>query len=163
MTTAEYSTCMASCEHGWTSDGNPDLVCERCDVSCERCKDEGFEGDASRCTICAEGYDLRMGDLCLKECPFGTFESLGRCLPCDEKCASCDGSGDFCTSCSPIGSLNYLYGNTCIEECPSGMGNNAGICFDCEFPCAECSTGPSICKECDQSQGTLYLFAASCL
>ena len=40
------STCQSSCDFGFTSNGDPDLVCIKCDDSCSSCLDNGNVGDA---------------------------------------------------------------------------------------------------------------------
>ena len=65
MTNEDSSQCKDKCDHGFTRNGNKDNICSRCDTSCERCRDDGFEGDNSKCTVCAPGFNLRMGESCL--------------------------------------------------------------------------------------------------
>ena len=60
------STCQDSCDDGFTTDGNPDLHCIKCDDSCATCKDDGVKGDAQTCTECAVGYDFK--DRSTKKC-----------------------------------------------------------------------------------------------
>ena len=164
MTGETTSVCGTSCESGWTTNGDKNKMCERCDISCETCQDKGIVGDRSTCLTCAAGYDLRLGQQCVDRCPLGTYQSGARCLPCDSTCLTCDGQADFCTSCSASGSFNYLFNNKCLEDsCPPNMGNLAGVCFDCQFPCSECSTGPKICTACSQQDGIAYLYGPSCI
>ena len=124
--------------------------------------DNGIKGDRFECVECAEGYDFRIGNKCVQECPIGYYQDGINCYSCDSSCRSCSGTPDNCTSCKSQGSLPFLLGNKCIPECPSGMGNRDNVCFDCEFPCAECSSGPLVCTECSQDQGLLFLLGPTC-
>jgi hypothetical protein len=56
MLTTEQQTCKAHCDEGWTSNGNPELVCQGCDHSCQTCRDEGEEGDLFKCGECNADY-----------------------------------------------------------------------------------------------------------
>ena len=164
MTGGTTSVCAEECASGWTTDGNQNSICSRCDVSCKTCQDKGRNGDRYECLECAAGYDLRLGQKCVTSCPIGTFQSGSRCIECDSTCLTCSGQADFCTSCSSTGTFNFLHQNKCLENsCPPGMGNLAGVCFDCEFPCSECSTGPQICTACSQEDGIAYLYGPTCI
>jgi hypothetical protein len=41
MTTKGASTCKTKCDDGFTSNGDPDKVCTRCDAACATCEDFG--------------------------------------------------------------------------------------------------------------------------
>lgn len=49
-------TCRPTCELGYTSNGNPEKVCEACDESCKTCRDNGVVGDKSKCIDCADDH-----------------------------------------------------------------------------------------------------------
>lgn len=66
MTTETFSTCKEKCDDSWTTDGNANSICQRCDSSCDTCLDNGEEGDRSQCVTCATGYDLRIGRRCVE-------------------------------------------------------------------------------------------------
>lgn len=163
-TTETYSTCDVACHDGYTTDGNKDLHCTKCDTPCATCADNGLVGDKYICLTCAEGYPYRYGDTCVPECPPGTFlDSLGeQCLPCSSNCYTCEGNANKCTACNQDSDLRFLLGTKCLTECPPRMGNLAGVCFDCVFPCLECSTGPEVCLTCDQSKGIAFLLGPTC-
>ena len=139
------STCKESCDPGFSRNGDPDLVCIKCDDSCATCLDDGNVGDADICVTCAVDYDFFDPNTrkCLKACPpthFATEDN--QCLPCADDCLTCSGSADFCTACKPESSLPFLYENQCLVECPEFHGSSNGICHKCEFPCLTCSSGP---------------------
>ena len=92
MTQETESTCKGRCDDGWTTNGDANKVCDRCDSSCGTCADNGSVGDKNVCLTCAPGYGLRSGSLCVSECPIGTYESGTRCLPCDANCLTCENS-----------------------------------------------------------------------
>jgi hypothetical protein len=70
-------TCLAKCEDGFTSNGDPEKVCIGCDISCATCFDFGEVGDASKCDDCneAEGYFYKYSPeyLCMTECGLGYY------------------------------------------------------------------------------------------
>lgn len=150
-TTETYSTCDVACHDGYTTDGNKDLICTKCDTPCATCADNGLVGDKYICLTCAEGYPFRHGDTCVPECPPGTFldDKGEQCLPCSSNCYTCEGNANKCTACNQDSDLRFLLGSKCMTECPPRMGNLAGVCFDCVFPCLDCSTGPEVCLTCD--------------
>lgn len=63
-------TCRPTCELGYTSNGHPEKNCEKCDVSCRTCRDNGEVGDLSKCIDCADDHPFRISltDICQKEC-----------------------------------------------------------------------------------------------
>ena len=73
MTTETSSLCSESCDTGWTTDGDPNKVCQRCEASCLDCYDNGEVGDKSQCKECAPGFNFRLGLQCVQQCPFGTY------------------------------------------------------------------------------------------
>lgn len=163
MTTETASTCKNKCDDGWTTDGNPGKVCQRCDSSCKTCVDEGNKGDKNECTLCAPGFELRLGRKCVERCPYGTFREGFTCKPCAENCETCDGKANFCTSCKSLGTFNFFFENKCYEGCPPRHGSLAGKCFPCEYPCLECRTEAQICKTCSQEKGVSFLFGTTCI
>ena len=147
-TTTTYATCDTECHAGYTTDGDPELRCTACDSPCGTCADTGVKGDKYKCLTCADGYPLRMGDTCVPECPPGTFQQGNECIICADKCLTCEGNKNTCTSCRQGTTLAYLLNNDCLDSCPPQHGNLAGVCFQCQFPCLECSTAPDICDSC---------------
>lgn len=163
MTTETFSTCKEQCDGGWTTDGNANKICQRCDSSCETCLDNGVEGDKIQCVTCAAGYDLRLDRRCVEQCPIGYYQDGIRCKPCNSNCLSCEGSADSCTACDTSSDFNYLFESKCYDNCLPGMGSLAGVCFDCEFPCKECGISSTTCTECSQEKGTAFLYGPTCI
>ena len=160
MTTEVSSVCAEECASGWTTDGDPNKVCQRCEASCKDCLDNGEVGDRRQCRECADGFNLRLGQECVQQCPFGTYQSGSRCLECDSSCLTCEGSATFCTSCDGESSL---FDNRCLDGCPPGWGRVGSECFECAFPCSECSTAPEMCTACSQADGLAFLFGPTCV
>ena len=132
------STCKASCDEGFTTNGDPDLVCIKCDDSCKTCPDNGNVGDAQFCLECADGYDFKdpLTNMCLQECPPGYFATENNeCKACSSNCLTCSGTADTCTSCRQDSAVPFLMGTKCLEECPDRHGSSGGVCHACEYPC----------------------------
>lgn len=112
------STCLTRCDNGWTRNGNPEHICERCDERCRSCEDQGVSGDKSRCLACSTKYPFLYGPAktCLEECvKYEHEESKGgvttrttkglymvnsqSCGVCDSACLACYGDKFNCTKC----------------------------------------------------------------
>lgn len=148
MRIGDDSTCKATCDTGYTTDGDPDLKCTKCDDSCATCLDEGNIGDAKTCVECAVGYDFYdpILDKCLQKCPpFHYATPDNRCMLCSEDCLACEGKSTTCTACKQDSALRFLFENQCLESCPDNHGSSGGVCHACEYPCDQCSTGPQVC------------------
>lgn len=147
LMTLSSSTCKANCDGGFTSNGNSNKVCVRCDPSCNLCVDNGNIGDRSRCITCASGYNFRYTPLqqCLKSCTNGFYQSSPSvCSLCSATCLTCDRSSSNCTSCNiNSAQYRYLYDNQCIESCPAQFTNIGAECKKCDAKCSTCKNSTS--------------------
>lgn len=84
--------------------------CEGCDPTCASCNKPGLHG----CTACHPGSYLSQDGLCLE---------------CSNRCSTCSGEPDFCTTCIKDDAFPTLAGN-CL--CPTGLIEVGG---DCVVPC----------------------------
>ena len=128
MTIYPNFTCVTSCPDEFWLDKNY-YTCRMCDATCQTCTG----GTTSDCLTCAAGRYLRYG-VCYIKCPSYTFgnaatmmcetscpkmfyadSDMAECMPCDESCAICFGSGnDQCSKCNE----NYvLQGTSCLGQC----------------------------------------------
>lgn len=73
------SQCKPKCEDGWTTNGNKELICQKCDPTCATCEDDGDVGDRKKCTSCAPATPKLFSKLseCTAECGDGRYEILG--------------------------------------------------------------------------------------
>lgn len=175
MITELKSTCQKSCDGGWTTNGNIQKQCTRCESSCETCLDTGNVGDRNVCTTCGDTYNFFIPTSyecigpsctgsCQSECPTGMYDGgNGVCMECDNSCRTCTGNAKNCKSCEMDSELPLFYENRCVKECPPNFGSDAGVCFKCDSPCATCSTGPSICTSCDGSLGLSLSLGPTCV
>ena len=111
MITELKSTCQKSCDGGWTTNGNIQKQCTRCESSCETCLDTGNVGDRSVCTTCGDTYNFFIPTSygcsgpsctgsCQSECPTGMYDGgNGVCMKCDNSCRTCIGNANNCKSC----------------------------------------------------------------
>nr|XP_032807335.1 proprotein convertase subtilisin/kexin type 5-like isoform X1 [Petromyzon marinus]XP_032807344.1 proprotein convertase subtilisin/kexin type 5-like isoform X1 [Petromyzon marinus] len=127
-----------------------DGECRHCPQHCEACT------NATACAKCSYLYSL-LGGKCYVVCPDGYYEGVdeGRCLGCQESCATCSGPGeDDCERCPP--GRPRLYEGRCSEECPRHAFYDAGTgdCQDCDQSCESC-TGPTAaeCATCASNGG----------
>ena len=93
------SQCKGKCESGWTTNGNKDNICQKCDRTCATCEDDGDPGDRKKCTTCAAAttYLFPKTSECTTECGTGRYEIEGastekRCYECYPLCADCFGN-----------------------------------------------------------------------
>lgn len=116
------STCLTACKNGWTSNGHPKHVCERCNPRCQSCEDQGAKGDKDLCKACSLGYPFSYGfsipeknirvQTCFKECgtypekpepgtkPRGLYKITSKaCGACATLCLDCQGDKFNCTKC----------------------------------------------------------------
>jgi len=75
---------------------------------------------------------------CVDSCPAGSFAFAGKCLVCNEACATCSNTQDNCTSC--VAGL-FLYKQNCVPACPSGFfaETTTLICKPCTPNCINCN------------------------
>ena len=101
------STCESQCSDGWTSNGDKDHICVRCDKSCATCEDNRKVGDVVKCKKCSNEFPFLFSSKkkCMTGCGVGFYEvalrknDVGavvddqkRCYECDEACADCKGN-----------------------------------------------------------------------
>lgn len=70
-------TCRPYCEAGYTTNGNADLLCTKCDESCATCQETYTLGDVRECLDCAATHPFRLSQTktCLTKCAYNMFES----------------------------------------------------------------------------------------
>uniref|UniRef100_A0A673ZZV9 Proprotein convertase subtilisin/kexin type 5-like n=1 Tax=Salmo trutta TaxID=8032 RepID=A0A673ZZV9_SALTR len=96
--------------------------------------------------------EFRFQDGCYKNCPAKTFsvEEEMTCVPCDEKCVSCD--EHECYWCETDLFLSGKEGK-CVPECPDGFYGDEDTqeCEECHSDCVTCS-GPDSddCVSCEE-------------
>ena len=106
------SVCGPKCEDGWTTNGNKQLICQKCDASCSTCEDDGDVGDRKKCKTCAPATPFLFSKLseCTKECGDGRDQiQETRCYECDPLCANCVGNQRNCTRCDPEEPAGFEY------------------------------------------------------
>lgn len=125
-----------------------DFTCQKCNANCGNCV-----GDLKFCTSCkTTGKTLlsAVDNKCYATCPAGVTvlvnkRGLEMCDACDDICATCRGTSDFCTSCKPG---YYLNGARCVKECSEILAGDKyykfvnilsdRTCRACDFPCDTC-------------------------
>ncbi|KCV67813.1 TKL protein kinase [Fonticula alba] len=173
-------SCAAACPEGWHACMGSGR-CVACPADCLRCELLRGEDCPTGCTLCMEGF-VRTGDTCARACPAGQYQhpiDRASCWPCGPECATCFGSGDFCTGCRS-GFLHPSRG-TCVDTCPAGSAVVDGMCVGCFAGCERCTAAagggelecaledgrPPACPDvrtCDQClPGLLLLEATSCV
>ncbi|XP_041465657.1 proprotein convertase subtilisin/kexin type 5-like isoform X2 [Lytechinus variegatus] len=135
--------CVTDCPSEYYPDYESN-VCRKCDSSCLTCLDSG-PGDCIECSL--DTYMLlRDGQLCVKVCPEGYYESteLGfrDCRQCSVECRDCHGSYLNCVSCFDG---TYLFQGRCFSTCPSGYteDDESNHCIQHANIC------PLYCETCD--------------
>lgn len=129
--------------------------CTKCYDTCNACSVIGISTEHN-CESCLENLFFLENavnpsiGMCLEKCPDGTYAEEGKCLPCYDKCGTCDSLGNDiahnCLSC-PLNKKHLLttleseVGN-CVSDCPSNsfpFPLNENKCIKC-FPfCSICS------------------------
>uniref|UniRef100_A0A673ZZ54 Proprotein convertase subtilisin/kexin type 5-like n=1 Tax=Salmo trutta TaxID=8032 RepID=A0A673ZZ54_SALTR len=141
----------------YTTDG----VCTRLECGEGEVEDPEYDD----CMACEEGckkcvlrhkpiscIEFRFQDGCYKNCPAKTFsvEEEMTCVPCDEKCVSCD--EHECYWCETDLFLSGKEGK-CVPECPDGFYGDEDTqeCEECHSDCVTCS-GPDSddCVSCEE-------------
>lgn len=115
--------------------------CVPCSHGCASCS-----SDDSKCVKCLANWEKdpnthHCAPKASKNCSPGSFSDVtgGKCRPCHETCASCQGSSeDRCLSCF---SNHLLHISSCVDD---------GLCPQSTFPSAdsECRHCPHACKHC---------------
>lgn len=72
-------TCQTSCDQsrGFTTNGDRNKICVKCDPTCKTCIDEGNVGDKFRCKDCSDNskYFYPVNKKCTGSCETGFYES----------------------------------------------------------------------------------------
>jgi proprotein convertase subtilisin/kexin type 5 len=160
-----YQTCEPFCAAGYTTNGNQDKHCEKCDPSCASCAENGEVGDKAKCIDCAEDHPFRksMTQTCLKECTLGLFQSTdSSCSECRDPCEGCTGTPTSCTSCHKDSSLAYLFESACISDCIPGYVSIDNVCTKCNAPCSTCQGTADTCVDCDGVDDKRFLYRDTC-
>lgn len=160
------TSCVAGEDCGTGSFPGTDSTGNRKCISCsdsanggiEHCSECSLLAPTSRsvtvlitCSKCSDNNLSPLGDKCLRECPFGTYDNGDNvCARCHESCASCNNSAEpaSCTSCYPGFVLDHAGrpAGTCIPECTGRYAENceAGQCtavVGTSKYCSKCKTG----------------------
>lgn len=161
---ASATTCQTTCSDGfWTNSlGN---ICSLCPHECLTCQGS----TTPNCTSCKEGYFfITNTSECLPSCPAGYYASTeeGICQPCDEACATCNGSShDDCSSCNS-GYFLQPYSPSCLRTCPEHKywpDTETNTCVACAPECLSCSG--SNCTSCNYGyylQPSTHICMATC-
>ncbi|ESU44792.1 Variant-specific surface protein [Giardia duodenalis] len=168
-----------------TTDDTGQTICVSCGntakggiANCQTCSPLTSVSRSStvfiKCTACSIDRLSPLGDACLADCPYGSYEgSPNTCTPCHPLCASCnDNAGaDSCTACYPGYVLSRATDSPigkCILECTEEFGANCETCtadiVGSKY-CSKCKSGyvpvDGVCvpvtqrtiQECDPSAG----------
>lgn len=130
-----YTICPTGTYHKFDLSANQSL-CLECDPSCSDCynlttckkcaspytlkSDGSCYYNETRMGVC-EDYEFIIGDLCLDQCPKGSFASGQLCF-CNETCEACyyRYTVSDSVSCDLCRNTNYYsYGGTCFPTCPN--------------------------------------------
>lgn len=123
-------------------------MCQKCAPGCQSC---GIVASQLRCFTCADRARNNDDGSCT--CPTGTVvveatDSLF-CQTCNNNCASCVGTPDFCTACAPGFSLES-------NKCVCGLGTYLATS---NTKCLPCMDNCNVCKRTDF--GTLECITCS--
>jgi len=105
-------------------------TCKYCTPPCRSCYN-----DPKHCTSCMGQYLLYNND-CIAKCPAHYYSDNGICLPCSDKCISCEFKTNYCIdSCtSPF----VFKDHQCLDSCGDGFAPLNRICVPCDAYCANC-------------------------
>ena len=142
-------TCYTSCPDTTFASGS---TCEYCEVSCKKCE------NSQNCILCAEGFNYRLNNKCVKQCPkfsfydkctdncpFGYLNVGANCEACQGNCTTCQGNLEKCTSCP---SDLVLFEGKCVEKCPGNSFLEGSACVLCKYPCEKCEKSENFCLGC---------------
>ncbi|ESU40882.1 Variant-specific surface protein [Giardia duodenalis] len=106
-----------------------------------------------KCTKCSTNALSPLGDACLADCPYGSYETTTTpdntrvCIPCHPSCARCNNNAGaaFCTACYPGFVLSHPNGpfGTCIPECTEEFSANCETGY-----CTADIVGSKYCSKC---------------
>ena len=121
---------------------------EKC-VFCE--ENYEFNEEQGQCIKCPEGEVSEEGDICMKECPLGTFFSYGECI---DEIPNCDiyaqSESGKCSKCYDDYELKE--DGTC-SSCPEGKTGTGLKCYDIMHFCAHQTD--DICQSCSNDEEVL--------
>jgi len=126
-------------------------TCKYCSPPCRSCFNE-----PKHCSSCIGKYVL-LNNECIAECPLRYYSDKGVCLPCSERCVSCEFKTNYCIdSCtSPF----VFKDHQCLDSCGDGFASLNRTCLPCDPFCANCyfienpdnlSKSSKICTKCMQ-------------
>ena len=126
------------------TNSNGERICVQCNdtakggiANCAECSPLTSASRSStvliKCTACSVYKLSPLGDACLLDCPYGSYDANDVCTPCHPLCASCnDNAGaDSCTACYPGYVLSRATGGPigkCIPECTEEFSANCETC-----------------------------------
>jgi hypothetical protein len=153
----EWQKCYIECPSGfYNKDGNKE--CLPCDPSAKTCSGP-LKSQALSCyprvdPPIANALPVKLGNVCVAECPKGHTEMGGECKKCESPCEECSTGPQACTKCDVSTGMGLLYGPTCLAKCPEGTLTNEEkqICEGCMMGCKVCDPkDQSMCLECDSN------------
>ena len=176
------ATCKSNCDDGFTSNGQPEFKCSKCDESCATCFDNNEVGDAKKCKTCSESHRFMYSPLsqCMQECTVGFYQvNDNTCDACADPCKDCGGDKFNCTLCHPEGEAPALFvgtqkqgdteitRGTCYKTCPNGyffdQSNALDIrCGKCASPCGTCVDQEDKCMSCNGDNNMTYVWDFGC-
>lgn len=134
-------SCEKDCPNGYYKNTTK-MTCSPCTSPCIKCSNENI------CTDCNPNISVLYNNVCLLNCPSGTFlynedksdiiKLNSKCDNCSINCRTCSGNRDHCTSCD---SFNILFKNNCFNNCPNGhvYRQDTHSCEKCPDNCLSCS------------------------
>jgi proprotein convertase subtilisin/kexin type 5 len=154
--------CVESCPTGTFSENK---TCKYCSFECAACL-----GSSNTCIACPDNQYLFEGKChakcpiplvngkCPNLCPTGYFTQVGsgNCLKCNDRCRTCDGAADRCTSCQS----GFASNGACVTACPANTLNVNGNCVACAEGCNGCRNTISECSAC---QSGFFLVGGRCV
>jgi len=136
-TVLHQGTCLPLCPQGFyaaiTSNSTSNSYsCQNCSIGCSSCNGSS----QYQCSGCSPGYYLLSNNLCVSQCPVGTYPNnlTMTCSLCPYLCVTCT-SFSICTSCinnytlSSTNQCNSNSSNCSISNCLSCA--NSSICLQC--------------------------------
>eukprot|EP00051_Salpingoeca_urceolata_P007282 m.96311 g.96311 ORF g.96311 m.96311 type:complete len:1964 (-) comp15185_c0_seq1:166-6057(-) len=134
-TLREGDTCVSAC--------SPDhfalnTTCQPCSNQCSQ-GDPGCSSPAARDCFTCQSFRNALDNVCVAECPHGTYASGSICKECNEECDGCSGpTNTQCDACRHVS-----FDETCLLTCPAGMyADNEDVCHTCDTECAADCVGP---------------------
>ncbi|KAL4508876.1 hypothetical protein ABPG73_006262 [Tetrahymena malaccensis] len=126
--------------------------CHQCDDSCLTCQGP----NKTDCQICQDNYYLdSVSKLCVPQCQSNQYQSNNpangqiMCMPCDQTCLSCKGSGkEKCVTCIKG---QFSYQGDCYDACPNNYQGNqkTNTCDLCQkFIVPQCQSCHITCNQC---------------